>query len=199
MKTSKKKKKKGKKKQKKRTINIPFLIVGIAFILMSFIDTSTHAERQDVIQAQITLSTDIQVIKGRRSDNSHKFWAEEYATQFVFEDGIHPFREDDSYKSFVKGSKIQILIPQGYNLEDKLEETPVYGLSRNGKDYLTLEQYNMFSSEYSFRLNFFSFSGGIFILLSALSLANRRQLIILGVLYAIAVVVMLIFEIGIYT
>jgi hypothetical protein len=197
--SKKKKKKKGKKKLKWKNINTPFLIMGIAFILMSFIDTSTYVENKDIIPLQITLSTDIQIIKGRKSTNSYKFWAEEYAALFVIENGIHPFREENAQERFTKGSKIEVSIPKGYDVENKLKKIPVYSLSRNGKDYLTLKEYNMFSGEYSFRLRFFAFSGGVFILLSALSLANRKQLIALGVLFAIAVLLMNIFEIGIYS
>jgi hypothetical protein len=173
--------------------------MGIAFILMSFINTSTHAESQDITPLQITLSTDVKIIKGRNSTNSYKFWAEEHAAQFVIEDGIHPFREENAQERFTKGSKIEVSIPKGYDLKNKLKKIPVYSLSGNGKDYLTLKEYNMFSNEYSFRLRFFAFSGGIFMLLSALSLASRKQLIALGILFVISVLLMNIFEVGIYS
>jgi len=195
---SSKKKKKKKDQKKKRDINIPFLIISVLFILTSFIDTSTHVETQDIKRLELTLTTDIKTIKGRNNDNSYRFWAKEYATQFVIENGIHPFK-GSAQERFTKDSKIEVSIPKYYDLTDKLEETPVYSLSRNGKDYLTLKEYNIYSKSYTSRLRFFSISGGIFMLLIALSLIKRKQAIIAAVLFALSVLIMLIFKIGIYS
>ena len=193
-----KKKKKNKFKKLKSDLNIPFLILGLLFLLFGFIKSADVNENK-LQQIDVVLSTKIKPITGTRGLYGYKFWTKKNNAEFVIERGIKISNNFKDFMNLTKNDVIKIRVDKNsYDFTDKLERIPIYSLEHNGKKYISLENFKTDNKMYSLRYKVIFIFGGIILLLNAFSILKVRQTFVLIGLFFIAILIMRIFGFGIY-
>jgi hypothetical protein len=195
----KKKKKKSKFKKLKSDLNIPFLILGLLFLLFGFIKSADINENK-LQQMDVVLSTKMKSITGTRGLYSYKFWTKKNNAEFVIERGIKISNDFKDFMNLTENDVVTIRVDNNsYDFTDKLEQIPIYSLEHNGKKFISLENFITDNKMYNLRYKIISLFGGIILLFNAFSLLKVRQTLVLIGLFFIAILIMRVFEFGIYT
>ena len=84
------------------------------------------------------------------------------------------------------------------NLNDKLKTIEIYSLKNNSFEFINLDEYKLYRNKYISRLAIFALMIGFILFLNSFYLLNKNQNFMLIGGFAILVLLMRIFNFGIY-
>ena len=194
-------KKKKKSKNLKRKLNIPFLIIGVLLLIIGLNNSDKIVSQNELNSIDISLSSDIHIVKGTRGENCYRFWSKSYNAEFVLKRGSIPTESYSKISQLKKDDLITIFIrkQEMSDLNDKLNEITVFSIEKNNQALLKLDSYNLNRKMYNLRISVFMIFGAILFVLNSFSLIRLKQNYIIIGLFILGVLAMRIFEFGIYT
>jgi len=186
--------------KKKSSINWYFLIAGA--IILYFGLSKSKSSEQNIQSRPITveLSKDIINVKGRKSKIDYKFWTKEYQNQFNIIDGSITRGKHESISNLKGGQKVELLIREldFTELGKSQKDITVKGISLNGNSLMSEAEFNKNRSAYKDRLTIFSVFGGLMLLINGLTLVPKKINYALVGVFGGAILIMRIFEFGLY-
>ena len=194
-------KKKPKKKQNPNwQFNISYLLIAAFLFFAGFVIGEKKVREDQLATLEVQLQKDMQVVKGTRGDFNFKFTTKEYAALFGIKRVGFPHTAHEKLKNLSAETPLVIKIYQSRinDLSDTRETIPVYALSKKGKHYFNLQEYNQSRKMYHLRLQTIIFLAAILLALNGFNLLSSTQnkRLIWGIV--IAILLMRIFRVIIY-
>jgi hypothetical protein len=177
----------------KDKINWYYALIGLFFLVGHFYPKDTAIDEADLKKIKITLSQDIEYIKGRRGNNSfHRLWTTETKAAFIIDvpGGMAAkWRPLDSLKH---GDSLTIKYESARDIDvgNGAKEIPIYFLQKGERLYFDTTSYNQSETVYSTRWSWIFLIGGALFILRGLTLINSKVSYIIGGL-SFAVIVIL--------
>ena len=187
--------------KKKLSLNWYFLIVG-AILLYIGLSSNKNSERVTHLRTiTVELSKDIINVKGRHNRRiDYKFWTKEYANQFNILDGTITRGKSKPISNLKGGDKVELLISEvAFNeLGTSTEDIIVKGLSLNGTALLSEVEFKKNNTAYGIRLSIFSVFLALMFLINGLTQVPKKINYVLVGVFGGVILIMRIFEFGIY-
>jgi len=168
----------------KDKINWYYALIGLLFLAGHFYSKNTPIDDPELKKITITLSQDIEYIKGssRNSNSFHRIWTNQTKAAFIIDvpGGMAAnWRPLDSLK---RGDSLTIKYEstREIDLGNGAKEIPIYFLQRGERLYFDTAAYNQSSAIYSQRWGWIFLIGGGLLILRGLTLINSKVSFILG-------------------
>jgi hypothetical protein len=177
----------------KDKLNWFYVLLGLFMLAGYFYPKNTPIDDFDLKTKAITLSRDVEYIKGRRrSDSYHRLWTNETKAAFIIDvpGGMAAkWRPLDSLKH---GDSLTIKYESIRDIDvgNGVKEIPIYFLQKADKLYFDTGAYNQSKIVYDKRWGWIFLIGGALLILRGLTVISSKTSYILGGL-AFAVIVVL--------
>ena len=183
----------------KLELNWYFLIAGLISLFYG-LKINQKIQRSESKRITVELKNDITTVKGRQRAADYRFLTEEYDNQFVILKGSVTADKHEDISNLRGGQIIDLYISNSdfQNLSNKKENIIVVGVSVLGYDLMSKDEYYHNQEMYNLRLKIFSILIALMLLLNGLAkIPEKINYIIVGCIFG-AIILMRIFEIGIY-
>lgn len=184
---------------KKPKLNWYFLIAG-TLILYFGLTTNQTKEQIELKKISVELNKEIINVKGRRKTVDYRFWVREYKNRFVILNGSISGGKHEKISNLNGGELLDVYISNAdfANLNNIKKDITVRGLYLEGKPLLTTIEFYNNRDLYKLRLKTFSVFISIMLIINGLiKIPRKTNYLIIGI-FGIAILVMRVFEIGIY-
>ncbi|MVO07753.1 hypothetical protein GOQ30_01080 [Flavobacterium sp. TP390] len=185
--------------RQKSNLNWYFIIVGILIFYFG-LTNNQETKQTELKKITVELYKDIIHVKGRKSSVDYKFWTKEYKNQFHILKGSITRGKHDVLSRLKGGQMVDLyLTPSDFeNLSDAKEDITVIGISVQGNSLLSQDEFFHNQELYRLRLQIFSVFTALMLLLNGLTNIPKKVNYILIGTFTGAIIIMRIFEIGIY-
>ncbi len=174
-------------------INWYYILVGLFLLFGYFYPKKTTIDDINLTTKTITLSHNIEFIKGNSKSNSfHRLWTNETKAAFTINVPGEIAAKCTLLDSLRKGDSLRIKYSskREIDIEDATKEIPIYFLQKVDKLYFDTTAYNHSKADYERRRNLLMLIGGIFLTLRGLTIINSKIAYILAALSIVTIVVL---------
>jgi hypothetical protein len=167
----------------KDKINWYYVLLGLFFLAGYIYPNNTAVDDIDLKSKIVTLSRDIEYIKGNRSNDSyHRLWTNESQAAFIIQVPGGMAAKWTPLDSLKHGDSLTIKYQstREKDLWDQAKQIPIYFLQKGEKLYFDPTAYNQSQIVYDKRWGWIFLTGGTLFILRGLTLINSKTTYILG-------------------
>ena len=173
-------------------------MTGILILYFS-LSNNLQSKKTELQEITVELANDIASAKGRGTAD-YKFWTTTFKNRFIILNASVPKEKTNAVENLRQGQKVNLLIKSSdfENLAEGKEDIAIIGLSLNGNSLMTQDDFYHNREMYKIRQRISALFLALMLFLNGFGMISRKVNYITIGIFIGAIIVMRIFEIGVY-